>query len=254
VTDPRGQRAFVHYVVLPLLLLTVALLGGLRVAAPDHALLFVAPPLVTMVLAGLLTALFVRGGLVRPAAWVRADRPPLGNLAHILTLAALFAASAQAFNSVLPEQGLLHWLFSFFFLWTLWNNQFSPFDPARLLRSLAVLFGTAFALKHMLLAGLRPAESGWMGRVAAALLQGASLGTLDVPAFAPATGYISFFTVVLYVGCLTLVPAAPGGDEVRQLARAYRGLGERERARLREAIAEDDEGSEAETATRRRLT
>jgi len=117
---------------------------------------------------------------------------------------------------------------SFFFLWTLWNNQFSPFDPARLLRSLAVLFGTAFALKHMLLAGLHPAESGWTGRVAAALLQGVSLGTLDVPAFAPATGYISFFTVVLYVGCLMLVPAAPGGDEVRQ------------RARLREAIAEDE--------------
>jgi hypothetical protein len=90
-----------------------------------------------------------------------------------------------------------------------------------------------------------------MGRVAAALLQGASLGTLDVPAFAPATGYISFFTVVLYVGCLILVPAAPGGDEVRQLARAYRGLGERERARLREAIAAD-EADEADAPMRRR--
>jgi hypothetical protein len=240
VTAGRGQQAFVHYVVLPMLLLTVALLGGLRTAAADHAFLFVAPPLVTLVLAGLLMALFVRGGLVRPSAWVRANRPLLGNLAHILTLVALFAASAQAFNSVLPEQGLLHWLFSFFFLWTLWNNQFAPFDPARLLRSLAVLFGTAFALKHMLLAGLHPAETGWMGRVAAALLQGVSLGTLDVPAFAPATGYISFLTVVLYVGCLMMMPAAPGGDEVRQLARAYRQLDDRERARLREAIAEDE--------------
>ena len=191
--------------------------------------------------------------LVRPAAWVRADRPLLGNLSHILTLVALFAASAQAFNSVLPEEGLLHWLFSFFFLWTLWNNQFAPFDPARLLRSLAVLFGTAFALKHMLLAGLHPAETGWMGRVAAALLQGVSLGTLDVPAFAPATGYVSFFTVVLYVGCLMLMPAAPGGDEVRQLARAYRQLDDRERARLREAIAEDETGA-AEASTRRRLS
>lgn len=253
MTDARGQRAFVHYVVLPLLLLTVALLGGLRVAAADHAFLFVAPPLVTLVLAGLLMALFVRGGLVRPAAWVRADRPLLGNLSHILTLVALFAASAQAFNSVLPEEGLLHWLFSFFFLWTLWNNQFAPFDPARLLRSLAVLFGTAFALKHMLLAGLHPAETGWMGRVAAALLQGVSLGTLAVPAFAPATGYVSFFTVVLYVGCLMLMPPAPGGDEVRQLARAYRQLDDRERARLREAIAEDETGA-AEAPTRRRLS
>ena len=246
-----GQRAFVHYVVLPMILLTVALLGGLRVAAADHGFLFVAPPLVTLVLAGLLMALFVRGGLVRPGTWVRADRPVLENLAHILTLAALFAASAQAFNSVLPEEGLLHWLFSFFFLWTLWNNQFSAFDPARLLRSLTVLFGTAFALKHMLLAGLRPAQAGWMGRVGAALLQGVSLGTLDVPAFAPATGYISFFTVVLYVAGLMLVPPAPGGDEVRRLARAYLRLGPDERARLRDAIAEDEDGLERAPQRRR---
>ena len=240
MTEARGQQAFVHYVVLPLVLLTVALLGGLRVTA-GQGFLFVTPPLVTLVLAGLLMALFVRGGLVRPGAWVRGDRPLLSNIAHILTLLALFASSAQAFNSVLPEQGLLHWLFSFFFLWTLWNNQFSPFDPARLLRSLAVLFGTAFALKHMLLAGLRPAESGWVGRVAAALLQGVSLGTLNVPPFAPATGYLSFFTVVLYVGGLMLVPAAPhGDDEVRRLERAYLRLGADERAQLREAIAEDD--------------
>jgi hypothetical protein len=216
VTRAGGQRAFVHFVVLPLILLTVALLGGLRVAAPDRGFLFVTPPLVTLVLAGLLMALFVKGGLVRPAAWMRGDRPVLENVAHLLTLAALFAASAQAFNSVLPEEGLLHWLFSFFFLWTLWNNQFSAFDAARLLRSLTVLFGTAFALKHMLLAGLRPAEAGWMGRVGAALLQGVSLGTLDFPAFAPATGYISFFTVVLYVAGLMLVPPAPGGDEVQR--------------------------------------
>jgi hypothetical protein len=253
MTEPRGQRAFVHYVVLPMVLMTVALLGGLRVAAADRAFLFIAPPLVTLVLAGLLMALFVRGGLVRPGGWVRSDQPLLANLAHILTLLALFASSAQAFNSVLPEHGLLHWLFSFFFLWTLWNNQFSPFDPVRLLRSLAVLFGTAFALKHMLLAGLRPADSGWMGRAAAALLQGVSLGTLDVPAFAPATGYISFFTVVLYVGGLMLVPAAPGDDEVRRLARAYLRLGPDERARLREAIAPDDADVTEATPRRPRL-
>jgi len=186
-----GQRAFVHHVLLPVVLLTVALLGGLRVVAGTGAFLFVAPPLVTLVLAGLLMSLFVRGGLVRPGSWVRGDQPLLANLSHILTL----------------------WLFCFFFLWTLWNNQFSSFDPGRLLRSLAVLFGTAFALKHMLLAGLRPAEGGWMSRVAAALLQGVSLGSIDFPAFAPATGYISFFTVALYVGGLMLMPAAPIADE-----------------------------------------
>ena len=204
-----GQRAFVHFVLLPVVLLTVALLGGLRVAAGHRAFLFVPPPLVTLVLAGLLMSLFVRGGLVRPSRWMRSDQPLLVNVSHLLTLLALFASSAQAFNSVLPEQGLLHWLFCFFFLWTLWNNQFSPFDPARLLRSLAVLFGTAFALKHLLVAGLRPSDGGIVSRVAGALLQGVSLGVLDAPAFAPATGYLSFFTVALYVGGLMLLPPAP---------------------------------------------
>jgi hypothetical protein len=220
----------VHHVLLPVLLLTVALLGGLRVAAPGGAFLFVPPSLVTLVLAALLMSLFVRGGLIRPGAWVTGDQPLLANASHVLTLLALFAASAQAFNSVLPEQGLLHWLFCFFFLWTLWNNQFSSFDPARLLRSLAVLFGTAFALKHMLLAGLRPAQGGWMSRVAAALLEGVSLGSLDVPAFAPATGYISFFTVALYVGALMMIPPA-----------------------VREARAEDDERVVEAPAAPRRL-
>jgi hypothetical protein len=251
VSEPRGQRAFVHYVVLPMVLMTVVLLGGLRVAAADHGFLFVPPPLITLVLAGLLLSLFVRGGLVRPGAWVHGGRPVLQNTAHILTLLALFAASAQVMNSVLPEEGLLHWLFSFFFLWTLWNNQFSPFDPARLLRSLAVLFGTAFALKHMLLAGLRPEQAGWMGRVGAALLQGVSLGTLDLPAFAPATGYLSFFTVVLYVGGLMLVPPAPGADEIARLARDYRRLPPDEQARLREVLAEEDGGSGGRGSGRR---
>jgi len=223
VSPGGGQRAFVHYVLLPLVLLTVALLGGLRVAAGSRAFLFVPPPLVTLVLAGLLMSLFVRGRLVRPGAWVRSDQPLLANLAHILTLAALFAASAQAFNSVLPEQGLLHWLFCFFFLWTLWNNQFSAFDPARLLRSLVVLFGTAFALKHLLLAGLRPADGGLVSRVGAALLEGISLGSLSGPAFAPATGYISFFAVALYVGGLMLMPAAPATAEGPDRARLPEG-------------------------------
>jgi len=124
----------------------------------------------------------------------------------------LFFASAQAFNSVLPERGLLHWLFSFFFLWTLWNNQFSSFDARRLLRSLAILFGTAFILKHMLLASLYSPEGGWLKRVAGTLLQGVTIGTLDAPSFAPATGYISFFTLTLYVVGLILLASAANGQ------------------------------------------
>ncbi len=199
------NQALVSFIVLPMLFLTVALLGGLRVSAAEHTFVFIAPPLITLVLAVLLMLLFIRGGLIAFHEWVASDHPPLVNISNVWTLVTLFFASAQAFNSVLPERGFLYWLFSFFFLWTLWNNQFSFFDARRLLRSLAVLFGTAFVLKHVLLSSLYSPEGGWLKRVAGVLLQGVSLGMLDVPQFSPATGYISFFTLLLYVGGLILL-------------------------------------------------
>lgn len=215
----RLRRQAARVVLLPWLLLTVALLGGLRVAARDRSLLFLPPPLVTLVLAALLTALFIRARLVLPGRWLGSHLTVLQNVSHALTLLALFFASAQAFNSVLPEAGLLHWLFALFFLWTLWNDQFAPFDPRRLLRSLSVLFATAFALKHLLLSGLSaaPDGGGWQRRILGALLEGVTLGTIDLPAYAPATGYLSFFTLALYVGALALVKPSPE-DEPAALA------------------------------------
>ena len=211
-TNRSRNRALLDYVALPMLFLTVVLLGGLRVSTENRTFIFVAPPLVTLLLAVLLMLLLLRGRLIRLHLLVASDLPPLTNVVHVWMLITLFFASAQAFNSVLPERGLLHWLFSFFFLWTLWNNQFASFDPRRLLRSLAILFGTAFVLKHMLLASLYSPEGGWLKRVAGTLVQGVSLGTLDTPNFAPATGYISFFTLILYVAGLTLLAFA-GNDE-----------------------------------------
>jgi hypothetical protein len=207
IQQSRNQ-ALVGYVVLPFIFLTVTLLGGLRVSADDRAFIFFPPPLITLVLAVLLMLLFVRGGLIELKSWVDSDNPPFTNVSHIWLLLTLFFASAQAFNSVMPEAGLLHWLFSFFFLWTLWNNQFSYFDARRLLRSLVVLFGTAFVLKHMLLASLYAPEGGWLKRLAGALVQGVALGTLEGPTFAPATGYISFFTLGLYILGLVLTQIA----------------------------------------------
>lgn len=227
-TNRSRNRALVDFVLLPFLFLTVALLGGLRVGAESRTFIFIAPPLVTLLLATLSLLLFVRGGLFRFHQWVRSDLPPLTNIAHTWMLITIFFASAQAFNSVLPERGLFHWLFSFFFLWTLWNNQFSSFDARRLLRSLTILFGTAFVLKHILLANLYSPEGGWLKRLAGTLLQGVTLGTLDAPTFAPVTGYIAFFTLALYVAGLILFGFADNSeplvvthnlvDECRQLA------------------------------------
>jgi len=237
--DPARRRAAARALLLPLVFVTVALLGGMRVAV-DRSFVFLPPPLVTLVMAALLASLFMRGGLVRLDAWLGSRHGVLTNISHALTLIALFFASAQAFNSVLPEQGLLHWMFAFFFLWTLWNDQFSPFDPFRLLRSLGVLFGTAFVLKHMVLGALAAPGGSWTQRIASAIFQGLSLGTLDIPAVAPATGYISFFTLALYVIGLVLV--APTPDEpaaMRPLLREARQLSPGERRALLKELEDE---------------
>jgi hypothetical protein len=235
--DRSRNRAILRYILLPMIFLTVALLGGLRIDVDTKAFVFVPPPLITLILSVMLMILFVRGHAIELRQWVRSDQPPLTNVSHVLTLLTLFFASAQAFNSVLPERGLLYWLFSFFFIWTLWNNQFSSFDARRLLRSLAVLFGTAFFLKHMFLASLFSPEGGWAKKIAGFFVELGTLGTIDTQVFAPATGYISFFTLALYVlGLILLTPSPEPEQDARALLRAFENLPLLERMAVREAI------------------
>lgn len=240
--DRSRNRALLRYILLPMIFLMVALLGGLRIDVETHAFVFLPPPLITLILAVLLMVLCVRGHAIELREWVGSHQPPITNISHVLTLLAVYFGSAQAFNSVLPERGLIFWLFSFFFLWTLWNNQFSSFDARRLLRSLAVLFATAFFLKHMFLASLFSPEGGWAKKIAGFLLELGTLGTLDFQVFAPATGYISFFTLALYVGGLMLLTPTPEPVEMnaRKLISAYRGLSMLERMAVREAIIDSD--------------
>ena len=236
--DRSRNRALLRYILLPMIFLTVALLGGLRIDIDTKAFVFVPPPLITLILSVLLMILFVRGHAIELRQWVRSDQPPLTNVSHVLTLLTLFFGSAQAFNSVLPERGLLFWLFSFFFLWTLWNNQFASFDARRLLRSLAVLFGTAFFLKHMFLASLFSPEGGWAKKIAGFFVELGTLGTIDTQVFAPATGYISFFTLALYVlGLVLLTPSPEPEEDAQALIRSYRNLPPLERATVQQAIA-----------------
>lgn len=241
------NRALLRHVLLPTIFLTVALLGGVRVEAETKALLFVPPPLVTLILASMLVVLFARGGALRVGRWLSADHGAVENVSHALTLGALFFASAQAFNSVLPDAGLPRLVLAFFFLWTLWQNQFSAFDARRLLRSLAALFGTAFVVKHLLLASLNDPDGGWLRRLTAAALEGFALGG---PAYAASTGYVSFFALALYVSALFLLPPSPtfesDEDENRAalLTRDLKQLPARDRALVIEELSRETEKEE----------
>lgn len=240
----QTNRALLRHFLLPTIFLTVALLGGVRVEAESRALLFLPPPLVTLILASMLLVLFARGGAVRVGSWLSAENGATENVSHALMLGALFFASAQAFNSVLPDAGLPRLVLAAFFLWTLWQNQFSRFDARRLLHSLAALFGTAFVVKHLLLASLTDPAGGWLRRLTAAALEGVALGG---PSYAASTGYVSFFTLALYVCGLFLLPPTPtvesDADERRAvgLVQELKQLPARERALVVEELSQETE-------------
>jgi len=69
----RGHEAF----TLPLLFLTVALAGGVRVA---DRIVLVLPPLFALVLAFLFVAVLTRSGALAPDRLMSQSRPPLANL------------------------------------------------------------------------------------------------------------------------------------------------------------------------------
>jgi hypothetical protein len=196
----RTREAF----VLPLLFLTVALLGGVRVA--DRVAL-VPPPLVSLVLAGMLVGALVKSGALAPERLIDAGRPPLANANGAMIAASLFVAAAQAFNVAIPEFGLPRLLFSVFLFVLLINTLAASPDRVRVLRSMFVIFGSAFILKFIVLAALSDPTGGRVKRVLLVLLEGLTLGTLSQEVYHPATGYVAFVTLVLFISGLGLLPA-----------------------------------------------
>lgn len=204
----ENQKFILQYVVLPLIFLTAALLGGLRLSADDAAFLFLKPPLVCLVFAVVLMTLFFRANLIRLNGWFSESFSMLKNAANACVLLTLFFSSTQIFNSLLPEKGLPFWTVAFCFFWTLWNNLFAAFDVKRLVQSLGGMFGLAFVVKYLLLAGLTaPANRSWIQGIFENPAQEAFTWLLDLPKFAPATGYIQFFALIFYlIGLFLLKP------------------------------------------------
>ena len=195
-------------VTLPLIFLTVALMGGFR-SPLAGGMRFLAPEPIYLVLGVLLLGVAFRSGLLLPHLLISHRRTPLENASGAIVLATLFLASAQVVNSLAPEDGLLHLLYCFFFAVLLWNTLAARPDRWRLLHSLFVILSSAFIFKYVLLAALYDPQGGLTRRVLTALLEGVALGTLRYQPLAPATGYVAFFTGLLYLAGLAMLPTAP---------------------------------------------
>jgi hypothetical protein len=160
------------------------------------------------VFAAVTVTLYFKSGLIGIDGWFSEELPTLKNVANGMILATLFSATVQLFNALLPEQGLPFWIVGFCFFWTLWNNLFADFDTARLLKSLMALFSLAFVVKYLVLVNLTATEGGsWLQRIISNPGQEAFTWLLDLPRYGSGTGYIQFFTVILYLIGLYLTPS-----------------------------------------------
>ena len=190
-------------IYLPLLFLTVALLGGLRIG---DRILLVPPPLFTLVFALLLLGVLVKSAALDPDRLMNARRPAIANLNGFVVLVTAFFASAQAFSMVTPDSGLPRLLCGAFLFVLLLNTIAAATDRTRVLRSLTIIFWAAFILKFVLLAALANPAGGAVSRILLILLEGATLGTLNQPASDPAAGYVAFFVLVLFLFGLAMLP------------------------------------------------
>ncbi len=175
--------------------------GGLRLSFDANAFLFLKPQLICLILSAILMVLFVRAKLIKIGAFFAEDFSLLKNICNALILLTLFAATTQVFNSLLPEKSIAFWIIAFCFLWSLQTNLFAELSSKKLLISLASLFGLAFVVKYFVLASLVSSNETWMQKIFSEL----SAGLLDLPKFSSATGYIQFFTLILYLAGIYLI-------------------------------------------------
>jgi hypothetical protein len=209
-------------VVLPLVFLTVVLLGGLRIAGDVR---FVAPPLMALVLGLLAVASLVRSSALRPEAFMNAGRTGMENVSGAIVLLTLYAASAQVFHLVIPERGLLHLIFGTFFFIQLLTTMAGGTGRTGMLRSFVVLLGSAFILRWVVLESLYAPDTGFLQRLVTTLAGGITLGAMEYAPHTAMTGYTAFFAVALYlVGLALLAPPAPPAALVPVLADVGRNL------------------------------
>lgn len=202
-------------VTLPLLFLTVLLLGGLRLAGPT---ILVAPSPYALILGALFLRVLVQSGALAPEMLLASTRSALANVNGAVVLAALWVAAAQTMMMLTPESGVPRLALNVFFLLLLLNTAAASPDRRRLLRSLGVIFGSAFALKFAVLSELSAPGAGSLKRALQALLDAVTLGALVQNPLHPAAAYLALLALIVFLIGVVLLPhrdAPPDGRLVR---------------------------------------
>jgi len=137
---------------------------------------------------------------------VSPSRLLLANLNGVIVLLSLWFAAAQTFALLIPDSGIPRLAFNLYFLLLVVNTAAAAPDRRRLLRSLAVTFGTAFVLKFVVLEQLSAPGSGWLKRVLQAMLEGITLGALTQAVVHPAMGYVALVSLGLFLVGVFLLP------------------------------------------------
>jgi hypothetical protein len=192
-------------VVLPLMLLTAALLAS---AEPGARLTFVVPSLYSLVLATLLIAALARSGGLDPLRLMNPSRPLLANANGAMVLASLAGAAASVLTAITPRSGLPRFFVAVFLLALLVNTLVARPDRVRLLRSIAVILGSGLIVKFVILAGLSQPSSSTTARVLIALFDAATFGAIAQEPQPAAAGYLAFAACALLLAATALLPAA----------------------------------------------
>lgn len=190
-------------IVLPLLLLTSALLASVR---PGAAVMFVPPSPYALVLAVLLVAALVRSGALDPVRLMHGTRPALANANGAVVAAALLAAAAAVLTMIEPDNGLPRLFVALFLPVLLINTLVAQPDRVRLLRSLAVIVGAGVAIKFVVLAGLSEPSSSTTGRVLVALFDAATFGAVTQGPQPGSAGYLALAASGLFLVGAALLP------------------------------------------------
>ena len=190
-------------IVLPLLFLTVAFVGGARL---DARVALVPPSLFALVLAVMLIAALVRSGALAPDRLLHATRSTMANANGAVVLFALFAATAQILAMLTPRTGLPLLFVDIFLFVLLLNTLVALPDRVRLLRSLAVTLSSALLLKFVVLSAVSGQTESRMSRVLVALFDAATFGSITQEPESASAGYLAFFMVALYLVGLALLP------------------------------------------------